>query len=175
MGIWNFESFGSDTAYEMLGAFDDMLVERRDATGLRVLLRIIGLPCVGFNRDGTPAGGSTRKNSKITATAILSAREWLTVFIEQAIRAVVPSDPTAELEAVAALATVAALRGVCGSSLSINHALIDRWSLWLTTGPATWTHDPRRREARLQVAAALLEGGMVPHSGIAGALMPHVP
>ena len=157
----------------MLGAFDDMLAARRDAVGLRVFLRTSGLPCVGFNRDGTPAG-RTGKNLKVTRPALMAARDWLTVFIENAIRAVVPSDPTAELEAVAALATVAALR-MCGSSLTINHALIDHWSLWLTTAPASWTHDPRRREARLQVAAALLDGGMVPHSGIAGALVPHVP
>lgn len=167
MGIWNFDAFASDDAYELLGQLDDLLAARRDWTGVRAALRMVGLPCVGFNRNNTPAGGS--REPVVSMDGAREALEWLSERADAAIREVRPGgEPRPELEGVAALGAMATLLGVAGPGLPVDPERRERWALWLETGPAIWTDDPQRLAARRQVARALREGTAITHHGIGG-------
>lgn len=168
MGIWDFDPFASDDAYNLLGELDDMLAARRhDGVGLRAALRIVGLPCVGFNRNGTPAGGN--REPAVGLPAAHAARDWLAAAADNAIRQVRPGgEPYPELMGVAALGAMATLLGVAGPGLPLDEGRRERWALWLETAPVVWTPDPQRLEARRQVARSLREGTPITHHSVGG-------
>lgn len=164
MGIWNYDAFGSDDAYDLLGAWDDMLAARKkDGRGLRAALLICGLPCVGYTARGT----ISVRNPSISLPAAQAALHWLAEKADAAIREVRPGgEPHPELTAVAALATLAVLLLVAGPKLPRDTPRLEQWALWLETAPVAWTPDPARLATRRQVARALREGTPLTHTGV---------
>jgi hypothetical protein len=169
MGTWGFDPFASDDAYNLLGELDDLLAVRKDWTGLRAALRIVGLPCLGYSSHGEVGG---TREPRVSLEAAREALDWLSERVEAARRDVRPGgEARPELEGVAALGAVATLLAVAGPALLLDPTLRERWALWLETAPAVWTHDPRRLDARRQVASALRDGSPISYTTVGGTLV----
>ena len=148
MEIWSHDAFASDDAYAVLGNLDALLAAHPAGNDLRVALYRDQLPVVGATL--APSALREPRGAPLDAQAVQMALIWLDATITVALRQLTQrNDTTAELMAVAALGTVAALHAVVGPPLLLSSAHLEEWALWLETGPDIWTTDPRRAAARV--------------------------
>ena len=181
MGIWDFDAFASDDAYDVLGKLDDLLAAHSTGVGgagLRTALRTVRLPCMGYDYDAETGAPTPTTERPVSLSAARVALAWLADLVTTAIHQ--PMTDETERKAVAALGAIAAIRVVImgTETNTCTPAQREEWALWLETGPNIWTTDLRRAAARRALAYALRRGEMVAHTPLVErrqTILPHTP